>query len=450
MNLINDTICALATGSGGGAISVIRISGKDSLEIADKVFSGKTKIAESKSHTIHYGRIVSESITIDDVLVSVFCEPHSYTGENSVEISSHASMLIVQKITSALIDAGARLALPGEFTKRAFLNGRMDLSQAEAVADIISSSTEISLRGARNQFDGRLSDKINELRNSLIQSSSLVELELDFAEEDVEFLSREQLINNINGIVEEINRLLNSYQYGKVIREGVNLVIAGQPNVGKSSLLNYILKESRAIVSDTPGTTRDVIREYFQYGGILFNVYDTAGIRDSGDIIEQEGVSRSRKSILAADIVIYLYDSQTGFSNELYNELSALKGKEKIITVQNKIDIPALDTLDSEVRISAITGEGVELLLSSIIGRVFVNGIYTEHSIIVTNLRHYKALEKARCFLIDAIKTSEEHLSGEYISVDIHNALDSLSEIIGVVNSDDILNNIFAKFCIGK
>jgi len=300
MNIQNleDTIIALATPPGVGAISVIRLSGPHSIKAADSVFTGKIRLIDAHTHTIHYGNILDDAEIVDDVLVSVFKAPNSYTGEDCIEISSHGSPLISQKIISVILNSSdVRPAEPGEFTKRAFLNGKMDLTQAEAVADLINSRTSISLRGFRNQLDGLLSSKVSFLRKGLIDISSFIELELDFAEEDIEFVQRTHLIEKIDKILSEIENLLSSYSFGKIVRDGINIAIVGEPNVGKSSLLNYLLKESRAIVSEIPGTTRDTIREEVSIDGFLFRLYDTAGLRASDDIIEKEGIERSHEAV---------------------------------------------------------------------------------------------------------------------------------------------------------
>ncbi|MDP1993713.1 MAG: tRNA uridine-5-carboxymethylaminomethyl(34) synthesis GTPase MnmE, partial [Ignavibacteria bacterium] len=336
----NDTIVAIATPAGVGAISVIRLSGKGSFVATDSIFLGREKIAEAASHTIHYGKIIDENENlIDDVLVSVFRNPHSYTGEDSVEISAHGNQFISKKIIELLLKSNVRIAEPGEFTKRAFLNGKLDLAQAEAVVEVINARTDASLRGARNQLDGVLSKKIHELRAQLIDTSSLVELELDFAEEDVEFVAHDKLLLMIANIISEIDKLLETYTFGRVIRDGVNVALVGIPNVGKSSLLNYILKESRAIVSEIPGTTRDVIREEVSINGILFRLYDTAGIRSTKNEIEIEGVLRSREAVKNADVVLFINDVQQKVSKELREELLQLTSAEKIITILNKIDL---------------------------------------------------------------------------------------------------------------
>lgn len=445
-----DTIIALATPPGIGAISIIRISGPNSFSAIDNIFYGKRPIKEAASHTIHYGKIVEKDELIDDVLVSVFRAPNSYTGEDSIEISSHGSPLIVQRIISLILENDVRLAEPGEFTKRAFLNGRMDLAQAEAVADVINSNTEASLRGARNQLDGLLSQKVDQLRELLVNTSSLIELELDFAEEDLEFMSIKDILFNINLIENEIDLLLSSYSFGRIIKDGVNVALVGKPNVGKSSLLNYLLKEARAIVSEIPGTTRDIIREELTIDGILFRLFDTAGIRKSYDVIEIEGVNRSREAVQHADIVLFLNDSTVGFSEDLFIELLELTTEGRILSVVNKIDINKSEDSRFDVGISAKTGEGISLLFDKMKQKALGTKIYSEKSAIVSNIRHFNSLQKAKTHLESANKSIGDKLTGEFIAVDLRNAENALGEIIGKITSDDILNNIFSKFCIGK
>jgi tRNA modification GTPase len=447
-----DTIVAIATPAGTGAISVIRISGQETFESVDNFFRGKIRIAQADSHTIHYGDFYSaDGLHIDDVLVSVFKNPNSYTGEDVAEISTHGNPIITQKIINELISLpNIRLAEPGEFTKRAFLNNRIDLAKAEAVSDIIAARTEASFRGARNQLDGLLSSKVSELRAMLVNLSSYVELELDFAEEDLHFFKQDELLKKVDSVIIEIDTLLESYSFGKVIRDGVNVALVGRPNVGKSSLLNYILKESRAIVSEIPGTTRDIIREEVSIDGILFRLFDTAGIRFSEDVIEKEGIIRSRDTVFNADIVVFLMDTTQGEANDLFKELMNLTNPEKIIRVLNKIDLNRNCLIDSDVRISAKTGEGIEIFFDKLKEKAIGSDYYTEKTAVVTNLRHYNCLRKSRENLISARNSILERMSGEFIAFDLRNAELSLAEIIGEVTSDDILNNIFMKFCIGK
>ncbi|MCB9500265.1 MAG: tRNA uridine-5-carboxymethylaminomethyl(34) synthesis GTPase MnmE, partial [Erysipelotrichaceae bacterium] len=410
-----ETIAAIATPIGVGAISVIRVSGEESIQSVDPIFVGKKKLIEMNSHTIQYGKIVSESgDVIDDVLVSVFKNPNSYTGEDSVEISTHGSPLVCNNILARILKQNVRLAEPGEFTKRAFLNGKIDLSQAEAVIDVINSRTNASLKGARNQLDGVLSKKVDSLRESLVNSSSLIELELDFAEEDLEFVSLEKVKREIKNIIEEIEKLIDSYKIGKVIRDGVNVVFVGKPNVGKSSLLNYLVKESRAIVSHIPGTTRDVIREEVSIDGILFKLFDTAGIRITEDEIEKEGVLRSRKAVENADLVILLNDTDSEFPRELYDEILLLTDKEKVIFVDNKIDINRKSLEENHFGISALTGEGIDKFLDHLKLKSFDSNSFSEKNAVVTNLRHKDALEKAREHLLKSIDSIDEKLSVEF------------------------------------
>jgi tRNA modification GTPase len=447
-----DTIVALATPTGVGAISVIRISGPHSFSAIDNIFKGKNKIEKAASHTLNYGDIISQDGEhVDDVLVSIFRAPNSYSGEDSVEISTHGNPLITQKIIDLLIQSNdVRLAEAGEFTKRAFLNNRIDLAKAEAVADIINSRTEASLRGARNQLDGFLSQRIGDLRTQLINSSSFIELELDFAEEDIEFVNQDELLKRIDSIIIEIDTLLESYEIGRVIRDGVNVAIVGKPNVGKSSLLNYILKESRAIVSEIPGTTRDVIREEVSIGGILFRLFDTAGIRFSDDSIEKEGIFRSQETVRNADIIVFLEDVQQGESKELFLDILGFTSPDKIIKVVNKIDLDQDFAVEEQLKISAKTGEGMDIFFKTLKEKAIGKENYTERTAIVTNLRHHNCLKKSRENLINARESILKKMSGEFISVDLRNAEMNLAEIIGEVTSDDILNNIFMKFCIGK
>ena len=451
-NLITEeTIVALATPPGVGAISVIRVSGPKSFESVDSIFSGKTKLAEAASHTIHYGKILNKNgELVDDVLVSVFKKPNSYTGEDSVEISTHGNPFITKLIIELLLDFDIKMAEPGEFTRRAFLNGRIDLAQAEAVVDVINSSTQASLRGARNQLDGLLSKKVNELRTLLVNASSFVELELDFAEEDLEFIGHKELLQRIDKIVTEINALLETYSFGRVVRDGVNVALVGQPNVGKSSLMNYILKESRAIVSHIPGTTRDVIREDVSIDGVLFRLFDTAGIRVSEDEIEKEGVIRSREVVRNSDLVLFINDVEQKVNEEILSEIYSLTDKDKVLTVLNKIDINKATEIKSDIYISALTGEGMENLFAKMKENALGTSNYTEKSAVVSNLRHFNCLKQAKESLLIAKESINQNFSGEFIAVDLRNAENHLGEIIGAVTSDDILNNIFMKFCIGK
>ena len=448
---LEDTITAMATPNGVGAISIIRISGNKAIDVADSIFKGKMHITDANTHTVHYGKVVdAQSNFIDDVLLTIFKAPNSYTGEDVIEVSCHGNPLIGQKIIDLLLEKDVRIAEPGEFTMRAFLNNRIDLAQAEAVIDIITSRSDASLRGARNQLDGLLSNSVSILRNSLLDTLSFLELELDFSEEDVEFVAKDELLKKITLIIKKIDELLNSYRFGRVIRDGVNVAIIGKPNVGKSSLLNYLLKESRAIVSSTPGTTRDVIREEISIDGVLFKLFDTAGIRLSEDIIEKEGVRRSNEAIVNSDLVLFVNDVEQGYSEDLYDELRQLTKEDRIITVMNKIDLSSKSDLGDGIKISAKTGEGIDNLIDQMKQSTLGSANYSEKSAIVSNIRHFQCLCSARNSLSDAIVSVNQKYSGEFIAVDLRNAADFLGEIIGEVTSEDVLNNIFSKFCVGK
>jgi tRNA modification GTPase len=328
------------------------------------------------------------------------------------------------------------------------MNRKLDLAQAEAVADVINSRSDASLRGARNQLDGILSQKVDLLREELVNISSLLELELDFAEEDLEFVSKNKIKSQLQNTITEIEALLKTYSFGRVMREGVNVALVGKPNVGKSSLLNYILKESRAIVSSVPGTTRDVIREEVSIDGILFRLFDTAGIRLTEDSIEKEGVVRSRETVENADVVIFISDVETGFDKEIYSELKSLADEKRILKILNKIDLGG--NAGDLIPVSALTGEGMEQFFAELKKKAMVASSYSEKSAVVSNLRHYNALKKAKINLENALESLSANMTGEFLSVDLRNAENSLGEIIGKVTTDDILNNIFSKFCVGK
>lgn len=462
MNL-NDTITALSTPIGEGGISVIRISGENTFELIEKIFfkdKSKNKnfnISNESSHTIHFGYVFDEKNLIDEGLISIFKNPNSYTGEDVIEISSHGGYFISQKIIKILLDNGARHAEPGEFTKRAFLNGKIDLSQAEAVADLINSKTEIAHSSSIKQLEGSLSDFVKETRQDIINITSLVELELDFAEEGLEFVKKDEIKTKIVNLNLKLEKIISSYITGKVIREGVNLVIAGKPNSGKSSLFNYLLKTNRAIVSEIAGTTRDYIEENIIINGLLFNLIDTAGLRISSDQIESEGIKRSHKKIEEADLILYLVDSSEK-ENLKKEDLEYFKknfDERKTILVFTKSDlgkeISGTDESKSRNEISLLKDDSIEILKQSMIEKTNFNKInLSSNEIMLTNLRHKICLESVVDSLSEAVKTIDDKMSGEYISVDLRRALSHLGEITGEVTNDEILNNIFRNFCIGK
>lgn len=456
----DDTICAITTPVGTGAIAVIRLSGKKSFDIASNVFSLKN-IREQKSHTIHHGYIMDGKSAVDEVLAFVFKNPHSYSGEDSVEFSCHGSVFIQQRVLQLLISKGARLAKPGEFTLRAFLNGRMDLSQAEAVADLIASGSEATHKVAMHQMRGGFSKEIKILRDELIHFASLIELELDFSEEDVEFANRSDLRKLIVKLQKNIQRLVDSFSVGNVIKNGIPVVITGKPNVGKSTLLNALLNEEKAIVSEIPGTTRDVIEDEITLGGITFRFFDTAGIRETTNTIEMMGVRKTLEKIKSSAVVLYLFDVHEMSSRELKDTLGSLRDEignsdAKILLIGNKIDKEDLSYIKKEFEgvgnilyISAREKTNIERLTLELLNLVNVGSISTRDTI-VTNMRHYEALVKANNELSSVGKGMDEKLTGELLASHIRAALHHLGEITGQITTDDLLSNIFSRFCIGK
>jgi tRNA modification GTPase len=451
-----DTIVAVATPAGVGAIGVIRLSGHQAIHIANKIFQGKN-LAQQATHTIHFGKIIDQNTIIDEVLLSIFIAPKSFTKENVIEISTHGSPYIIQKIVRLLLSQGARLAKAGEFTKRAFLNGQFDLAQAEAVADLINADSDATHMAAMNQMRGGFSNKIKSLREELIHFASMIELELDFAEEDVEFANRNQLVELIIALQKEIKKLIESFSVGNVLKNGVPTVIAGKPNAGKSTLLNTLLAEEKAIVSEIPGTTRDFIEDEIHIEGISFRFIDTAGIREARDKIEAIGVKRTKEKMKAASVIIYLVD----LSIETEDEISLEKSKlDKLgipyLLVGNKSDkisqdrIKQLDSLHPEmIKISASSEENVEELKKALIHLVHIDDFKTGDTV-VTNIRHIESLSNTQSALDDVLKGIDQQVTGDFLAMDIRQALHHLGEITGEVTTEDLLGNIFSKFCIGK
>jgi len=465
--LYNDSIVALATPSGAGAIAVIRISGERAIAIGNSVFKsikGKD-LTQQKSHTLHLGHIIDDQKTLDEVLVSIFKGPHSYTGENTIEISCHGSTYIQQQIIQLLLRKGCRMANPGEFTLRAFLNGKLDLSQAEAVADLISSDNEASHQIAMQQMRGGFSNEIAKLREELLKFASLIELELDFAEEDVEFADRTQFHELLHRIEFVLKRLIDSFAVGNVIKNGIPVAIVGEPNVGKSTLLNALLNEERAIVSHIAGTTRDTIEDELVIGGIGFRFIDTAGIRETEDVVESIGIRKTFEKIEQAQVVIFLFDGLkfqvSGF--DYITEIEKVKNKyplKPILVVVNKVDLLSekeienidqkLETLNLKLlKISAKANIGIEELKNQLLS--FVNtGALRNNETIVTNTRHYDSLLKALEEIQKVKFGMEINLSSDLMAIDIKEALYHFGMITGQVTNDELLGNIFANFCIGK
>ncbi|WP_294304243.1 tRNA uridine-5-carboxymethylaminomethyl(34) synthesis GTPase MnmE [uncultured Chryseobacterium sp.] len=459
----NDTICALATANGVGALGIIRVSGNEALAVVQRSFPGKN-LAKQKSHTIHYGYFMDGEEAIDEVMLSIFLAPKSFTTENSVEIAFHGSPHIGKRILETLINNGARMAKAGEFTLRAFINGRIDLSQAEAIADVIASENEASRKVAISQLKGGITNEISFLRTDLLNFVSLIELELDFAEEDVEFADRSALNQLLDKITLKLNSLIESFQYGNAIKNGTAVAIIGKPNAGKSTLLNALLKEERAIVSNIAGTTRDTIEEVLHIKGHAFRLIDTAGLRETMDEIEAIGVKKAREKVANANILVYLADAGTSdFSEDIEMIQSLLREDLKLIICATKIDevIPtqyerAEDTFRQAIahefdfiKISAVENQNIQDLkneLSSYVEQLKAS----ENNIVITNQRHFEALQKS----LEAVEKVKEaitfRISTELLAYELRNALEHLGEISGEVTNDEVLGNIFSKFCIGK
>lgn len=464
--IYDDTIVALATPAGAGAIAVIRLSGEDAISIASKIFFSvsEKELILQKTHTVHLGHLKDGNRVIDEVLATVFKNPNSYTGENVVEFSCHGSSFIQQEIIQLCLRKGCRMANAGEYTLRAFLNGKMDLSQAEAVADLIASDSEASHQLAIQQMRGGFSSEIQMLREELLNFASLIELELDFAEEDVEFANREDFQKLISKITLVLKRLIDSFATGNVLKNGIPVAIVGEPNVGKSTLLNALLNEERAIVSDIAGTTRDSIEDEISIGGIGFRFIDTAGIRETEDVIEGLGIKKTFEKIEQAQVVVFLVDSIDSSKNDesidaLKVEIERIKNRfpqKQLVVIANKVDQLSeaqIENLTSTINnlqlLSAKTGQGVEELKTTLLE--FVNtGALRNNETIVTNSRHYDALLKALEEIIKVQEGIDIGLSGDLMAIDIRQALYYFGEITGEITNDDLLGNIFANFCIGK
>ena len=450
---MNETIIALATPQGSGAIAVIRLSGTQAIEVVDKIFFSKKNLENLTSQSIVFGTIKKEDEIVDEVLISVFRNPKSYTGEDTVEISCHGSPYIIKTILELLVQNNVRMAQPGEFTQRAFMNGKLDLAQAEAVADLIASESKASHSIALHQMRGGVSNELATLRESLINFTALIELELDFGEEDVEFANREELSSLVQNLEVKIQNLIESFNYGNAIKNGVPVAIVGYPNAGKSSLLNLLLNEERAIVSDIAGTTRDTIEEVLTIEGIQYRFIDTAGLRQSDDIIENIGIERTKLAMTKADIIIHIYDirdeehGQNAISP--FQDEIAREGK-KLIQVANKIDLKEeLYTSDTIIFLSTKTKQGLDDLKRKMAQILEVTKF--ENSVIISNLRHLESLKLAMISLQEVKQSMIQNLSGDLLSFHLRNTLRHIGDITGNIDIDkDILGTIFGKFCIGK
>ncbi|RNC83274.1 MAG: tRNA uridine-5-carboxymethylaminomethyl(34) synthesis GTPase MnmE [Balneola sp.] len=448
-------ITAIATPIGEGGIAVIRISGKDSIAIVDKAFIGKN-LSEQVSHTVHFGKIIDEKgLPVDEVLVTVFHSPTSYTGEETVEISCHGGVLITQKVLETILALGVKAAEAGEFTQRAFLNGKLELDQAEAVADLIHAKSLKAIDAANQQLEGKLGEHVKQFRQQIIDATAMIELELDFIEEDVEFANKEQLRNLLEAVDKELGNLLNTYEAGRLIKDGIKVVFIGRPNAGKSTLLNTLIGSERAIVTDIAGTTRDTIDADWNFDGLLFKLIDTAGLRETEDIVEAEGVKRSQNAFEAADLAIYLKELNTPFDEVERREIAALQqkaGETPFILLGTKadIEIERESRIVFDLKISAANGDGIDRLKKLLKNRALENKHYDASSILVTSTRHRDGLQKAKDHVQAALIGLNQNLTGDFLSIDLRAALNELGTITGEITNEHILDSIFSRFCIGK
>jgi len=458
--MVEDTIAAIATPLGESGIAVIRVSGPEAVGVVESVFRSKTKLSKADSHTVHYGHIHAPDTgeRIEEALVTLMRGPRSYTAEDVVEVSCHGGIVSVKKVLDVLLERGARLAEPGEFTKRAFLNGRIDLTQAEAVIDLIRSKSDRAFSIALKQVDGLLSRKVKALRHVLIETMAHIEVNIDYPEHDVEELTNAFIKEKCDYALQAIEEMLRTAEQGKLLREGIETAIVGKPNVGKSSLLNALAQENRAIVTDIPGTTRDIIEEYVTIGGIPLKLLDTAGIRETADVVERIGVERSRGAIASADLILFVANYNEPLTDEELELLDGLKSRQTIVIVnkidlERRIDMNALfERVPAErvVRLSAREGEGLERLEKAIHALFFSGSIESGDMTYVSNVRHIHLLKKARASLVEALDGVASLMPIDMVQIDVRNAWEALGEIIGDAVSDSLIDQIFSQFCLGK
>ncbi len=449
-------IAAIATPVGEGGIAVIRVSGKDAVKKVDEAFQGKNLITQS-SHTVHFGNIIdSKQAIVDEVLVTLFHSPKSYTGEETVEISCHGGVLVTQKVLETILALGIRAAEAGEFTQRAFLNGKMELSQAEAVADLIHAKSAKALDAAHQQLEGRLGEHIKAFRQQIIDAAAMVELELDFIEEDVEFADKKQLRQLLYELNDEIDILLATYETGRLVKNGIQTVFIGLPNAGKSTLLNTLVGKDRAIVTEIAGTTRDTIDVDWSYDGLLFTLTDTAGLRETENVIEAEGVKRSQNALKNADLIVYLKDLDeklTALERKSIANIQQKTAETPFLLIGTKSDVEsqsADEPIEYDLKTSALRGEKIEVLKEMMKQRALENKYYDSSGLLVTSSRHRDALQKAKQNIISALNALEQGLTGDFLSIDLRAALKELGKITGEITNEDILDSIFSRFCIGK
>lgn len=448
-------IAAIATPVGEGGIAVIRVSGRNSIATVNEAFKGKD-LAQQESHTVHFGKIVNEDgFPVDEVLVTLFHSPRSYTGEETVEISCHGGVLVTQTVLETILSLGVKSAEPGEFTQRAFLNGKLDLDQAEAVADLIHAKSSKAVDAAHQQLEGRLGEHIKKFRQQIIDATAMIELELDFIEEDVEFANKKQLQKLLEDLDSEITELLETYETGRLVKDGVKTVLIGRPNAGKSTLLNTLVGSDRAIVTEIAGTTRDTIDADWSYDGLLFKLIDTAGLRETEDVVEAEGVKRSQKAFEQADLVIYLKDLSQPFSDDERQEIGDFQTRAKntpFILIGTKADIETKQEWRTEfdLKISALEGERIKELKKLLKDRALENKHYDVSSLLVTSTRHRDALQKTKEHVQSALRGLAMDMTGDFLSIDLRAALKELGTITGEITNEDVLDSIFSRFCIGK